>query len=214
MILLRVPLAMTLPNPNISRAIGFVLAYLISCSSIMAQEVGQILPPWKPGYLDIHHINTGHGDAAFYIFPDGTTMLLDAGEMDPNGARVNSPRNAKLHPNNNKRAYEWIADYIKLFHPTPSIPILDYAVVTHFLDDHFGSYYKGAAPSASGDYFLSGITGVGEILKFRKLLDRGYPDYNYPHPLKKDLILKKVVESPDEYKAIVNYWKFTEYHTS
>ncbi len=212
--MLRVPLAMTLSNPNISRFISFILAYLLLSSSMMAQEVGQILPPWKPGYLDIHHINTGHGDAAFYIFPDGTTMLLDAGEMDPNSARVNSTRNAKLHPNNNKRAYEWIADYIKLFHPTPSNPILDYALITHFHDDHFGSYYEGATPSASGDYFLSGITGVGEILKFRKLLDRGYPDYNYPHGLKKDSILKKVMESPDEYKAIVNYWKFTEYHVS
>ena len=178
----------------------------------MAQQVGQTLPPWQPGYLDLHHINTGHGDAAFYIFPDGTTMLLDAGEMDPNSARVNSPRNAKLHPSNNKRAYEWIADYIKLFHPTPSNPVLDYAAITHFHDDHFGSYYEGAKPSASGDYFLSGITGVGEILKFRKLLDRGYPDYNYPHALKKDSLLKKAVESPDEYKSIVNYWKFTEYH--
>ena len=178
----------------------------------MAQQVGQTLPPWQPGYLDLHHINTGHGDAAFYIFPDGTTMLLDAGEMDPNSARVNSPRNAKLHPNNNKRAYEWIADYIKLFHPTPSNPVLDYAVITHFHDDHFGSHHAGAKPAASGDYFLSGITGVGEIVKFRKLLDRGYPDYNYPHTLKKDSILKIAVESPDEYKGIVNYWKFSEYH--
>ncbi len=31
--------------------------------------------------LDLHHINTGSGNAAFYIFPDGTTFLVDAGEI-------------------------------------------------------------------------------------------------------------------------------------
>ena len=117
---------------------------LLLCEISSAQQVGQPLPNWQAGYLDIHHINTGHGDAAFYIFPDGTTMLLDAGEMDPNSPRINSPRNATLHPNNSKRAYEWIADYIKNFHPTPSNPVIDYSVITHFHDDHFGSYYAGA----------------------------------------------------------------------
>ena len=205
---------MTISNRNIRTSISFILAYFLVCTSVIAQEVGQLLPPWQVGYLDLHHINTGHGDAAFYIFPDGTTMLLDAGEMDPNGARINSPRNAKLHPNNNKRAYEWIVDYIKLFHPTASNPILDYALITHFHDDHFGSYYVGAKQSPAGDYFLSGITGVGELLKFRKLFDRGYPDYNYPQALKKDSILKKGTQIPDEYKSIVNYWKFTEHHAN
>ena len=194
-------------------SITFILFFLLICPPLIAQKVGQSLPPWQAGYLDLHHINTGHGDAAFYIFPDGTTMLLDAGEMDPNSARINSPRNAKLHPNNNKRAYEWISDYIKLFHPTPSNPILDYALITHFHADHFGSYYAGAKPSPSGDYILSGITGVGELLKFRRILDRGYPDYNYPRALKKDSIMK-AAESPDEYKAIINYWKFTEHHSN
>src|SRR5688572_9829679 len=103
-----------------NRVLNFIFAYLLICSSMLAQEVGQLLPPWQTGYLDIHHINTGHGDAAFYIFPDGTTMLLDAGEMDPTSPRANSPRNAKLHPNSSKRAYEWIADYIRIFHPSSS----------------------------------------------------------------------------------------------
>ncbi len=97
-----------------------------------AQETGKLLPRWQEGYLDIHHINTGHGDAAFYVLPDGTTMLLDAGEMDPTSERTNSPRNAKLHPNDSKRAHEWIVDYIKRFHPVASNPVIDYAVITHF----------------------------------------------------------------------------------
>ncbi len=30
------------------------------------------LQSWRTGFLDIHHINTGSGDASYYIFPDGT----------------------------------------------------------------------------------------------------------------------------------------------
>jgi len=46
-------------------------------SSILAQE-GETFPLWTEGYLDIHHINTGKGDAAFFILPDGTTLLVDS----------------------------------------------------------------------------------------------------------------------------------------
>ena len=202
-----------LPSQGMIRSISATVVGLLIAFFSVGQEIGQLLPPWQQGYLDIHHINTGHGDAAFYIFPDGTTMLLDAGEMDPNSPRLNSPRNAKLHPSDKKRAHEWIVDYIKIFHPTASNPVIDYAVITHFHDDHFGGYYDGAKKSPSGDYYLSGITGVGEHLKFRKLLDRGYPEYNYPYALKNDSILKKVISDPDDYKTIVNYWKFIAYHT-
>jgi hypothetical protein len=33
------------------------------------------MTPWKEGYLDIHQISTGRGNAAFMILPDGTTMV-------------------------------------------------------------------------------------------------------------------------------------------
>jgi hypothetical protein len=36
---------------------------------------------WNEGYLDIHHILTGSGDCAFVVMPDGTTMLVDAGDI-------------------------------------------------------------------------------------------------------------------------------------
>jgi beta-lactamase superfamily II metal-dependent hydrolase len=190
---------------------------MASTSIVAAQKPGKALPNWVEGYLDIHHINTGHGDAAFYIFPDGTTMLLDAGEMDPTAERTNSARNARPHPNGTKRAHEWIVDYIKRFHPVPSIPVIDYAVITHFHDDHFGSYYRTAKKSFKGDYYLSGITGVGDHLMFKKILDRGYPDYDYPVALQSDSVRKAMMENPeraDYYKAMINYWKFLEFHKS
>jgi hypothetical protein len=40
---------------------------------------GDALPPWSPSTLDIHQIATGRGNSALTIFPDGTTMLVDAG---------------------------------------------------------------------------------------------------------------------------------------
>ena len=38
---------------------------------------GGPLPAWQEGELDIHHINTGRGEASFFIFPDGTNQLVD-----------------------------------------------------------------------------------------------------------------------------------------
>ena len=42
--------------------------------------LGDVLPAWAPGTLDIHQIVTGRDNAAFVMFPDGTTLLLDAGD--------------------------------------------------------------------------------------------------------------------------------------
>lgn len=57
-----------------------LLIGLLSPLFVFSQQVGAPLPDWEDGILDIHHISTGRGDAAFMIFPDGTTMLVDAGE--------------------------------------------------------------------------------------------------------------------------------------
>lgn len=44
-------------------------------------KVGEPLPQWTEGCLDIHFINSGRGECAYYILPDGTTLLVDAGEI-------------------------------------------------------------------------------------------------------------------------------------
>ena len=41
-------------------------------------EIGKPYVGWKEGELDLNFIHTGVGENAFHIFPDGTTMLLDA----------------------------------------------------------------------------------------------------------------------------------------
>jgi len=143
-------------------------------------QTGKPLPEWSEGMLDLHHINTGMGNAAFYIFPDGTTMLLDAGEMNPNSNRAGTPRNSVIHPDNSKKPFEWIVYYINQMAPHKKNVILDYALITHFHDDHFGSWYPAAPMSKDGTFRLTGITGVGDKIPIGVLLDRGYPDYNYP----------------------------------
>ena len=41
----------------------FVIALALGLNAF-GQEIGKPLPPWKEGMLDVHHINTGRGDAA------------------------------------------------------------------------------------------------------------------------------------------------------
>src|SRR5690554_6729158 len=54
--------------------------FLILCFAAFAQN--NPLPAWEKGYLDIHFINTGRGDAAFIVMPDGSSLLVDAGDLD------------------------------------------------------------------------------------------------------------------------------------
>jgi hypothetical protein len=159
-----------------------LILYLFAAVRGMAQveQVGQPLSPWQPGYLDLHHINTGRGNAAFYIFPDGTTMLFDAGELDPTNSRTLSRRNTPIRPNDSRHPYEWIVSYIKSVAPGKEKPGIDYAVISHFHDDHFGSWYPSAPISPDGTYALTGITGVATLLPVSTLVTR---NYDYPRPV-------------------------------
>lgn len=92
----------------------------------------EYLPEWKEGYLDIHTIATGRGDAALIIMPDGTTMMIDAGD--------NAKAKDTQHPDATKKPGEWQAIYIKHFlKQLPDKENLDYAMVTHLHNDHIGT---------------------------------------------------------------------------
>lgn len=137
------------------------------------------LPPWTPGTLDIHHLATGQGNATFFVLPDGTTMLVDAGEPNPPGREpIATP-----YPDASRSAGEWIARYVARTTPAGREPEIDYALVTHFHADHMGFISEGSPDSDRGDYQLAGITDVAERVPIRRVLDRGWPDYDYPEPL-------------------------------
>lgn len=173
----------------------------------------QQLPEWKPGYLDIHHINTGRGDAAFLVFPDGTTLLVDAGDMSETHPRTTSSRNAKLMPNRSKTAPQWIVDYIHQFLPKNHERKLDYALITHYHDDHFGEV-DALRKFASGGYQLTGIMEVGTHIPIKKLIDRGF---EYPINLKDPKVQAEDRFSKDTYGMIatlMEYWKFIHYQSN
>ena len=110
---------------------------LVGCHAPKTQEAAtNSLPDWQQGYLDIHQISTGRGDAAFMILPDGTTLLVDAGDL---GVFTGKQEIMPQVPDDSKRPAEWIARYITHFSaPLKNGGAIDYALLTHYDDDHIG----------------------------------------------------------------------------
>ncbi len=186
------------------------LGMLLTAFPCTSQEKGTQLPPWEEGVMEIHHIGTGRGDVAFCIFPDGTTLLVDAGDMSETHPRTMSDRNVPLMPNRSKSAPEWIVDYIRQFHPKKNKAVLDYAMITHYHDDHFGELDSTRTFFKKGNYYLTGITEVGHHIPIKKMLDRGH---SFPLDLK-DPAVQKELNDDDKYGMIPtlkNYWAFIDY---
>lgn len=192
-----------------SRFIFFIVLISFFQSPVAAQvaTVGQSLPAWQKGYLDIYHINTGRGNAAYFLLPDGTSMLIDAGELSPLDDRTFTARNAVIRPDSTQKPFDWIAQFISRVTPAGQTPAIDYALITHFHDDHFGAWYPQAPWSKSGAYQLTGIAGVGERIPIHTLIDRAYPAYNYPFNFKRTAELYKGGEV-EFGKTISNYFAF------
>ena len=140
---------------------------LLSSSLVKAQE----LPSWQEGWMDIHHIATGKGENSFFVFPDGTTMLVDLGD-ETNGRFI-----CPAYPDASKSPAQWVAHYISHFAAgTPGKgKVIDYFELTHFHSDHMGS---PKAMRQGERYGLCGVTDIGEEVRFGKIVDRGYPDYD------------------------------------
>ncbi len=138
--------------------------------------IGEKLPSWKEGVFDIHNINTGCGNATFCVFPDGTTMLIDAGADNPN-----NDRHVPVVPNSTKTPGEWIVHYIQNNYPRAGQVFLDYVFLTHFHKDHIGGGVM-ITKNSTEKYYLTGITEVLEHIPTHKIIDRGYPDYDFFPP--------------------------------
>lgn len=157
---------------------SIVILWMCSTAITQAQikvEPGDHFPDWKEGYMDIHHISTGKGESVFVLMPDGTTMMIDAGETGTD------KRNFK--PDSTRSSGEWISRYVLRMMRPLTEKKLDYILLTHFHDDHMGNIQLTDRKSKKGDYLLTGITEVGELLPFGKIVDRNWPDYNYPFPM-------------------------------
>lgn len=131
--------------------------------------VGQPLPAWTEGCLDIHHINTGRGESAFYILPDGTTMLIDAaGSLLKTSDKPPTP----AKPNDQITSGAVIIDYVKAYMPEVCKGTLDYMLLSHFHGDHMGSW-STSVPKHAGGFYMNGFTEVGAEIPVAKFLDRG-----------------------------------------
>ncbi len=155
-----------------------ILSAAAADSPAASAAIGSPLPQWSEGFLDIHHINTGRGESAFLILPDGTTLLVDAGAAPPEAGWSTPPK-----PDGSRGAGAWIARYIShLLGRFPEKQI-DQAVISHFHIDHMGAINAQSPVSSSGAYQLGGLTEIAEYIPIRRLFDRNWPDYNWPLPL-------------------------------
>lgn len=143
---------------------------------------GGTLAPWAPGELKIHFIHTGVGECQFFVFPDGTTMLLDCGDQ---AAVTRQEYAVPVMPDSSRLAGEWAARYV--LRVNPNREKVDYLEVSHWHDDHTGwAPWQSIAPrgrdAALKGCFRSGFGLAAEFLHFGKAIDRGYPNYDDPVP--------------------------------
>ena len=158
--------------------------------------VGSPLALWSEGCLDIHTISTGRGECIFIIMPDGTSLVVDAGEFSRESSEY---KNVLQRPDSSTRPTEVYAKYI--LHFLPKSNMIDYFNISHFHMDHMGNLEKEYKTYEAGDYILSGVTALYHHVRFCEVIDRAYPNFDTP-----------TVESRSE-AALANYIKFLDYNT-
>ncbi|MDD4661447.1 MAG: hypothetical protein PHF73_12440 [Massilibacteroides sp.] len=167
---------------KIKSIILYTSLFLYAIDIVSQVKSDDTLSSWSKGCLDIHIINTGKGECSFLILPDGTTMLVDAGALIGTNPRVTAPK-----PDGTKTPGEWITRYILHTLQHQAKPTINYVLLTHFHDDHMGEISPELKKSKAG-YYLSGITEVCENIPFDKLIDRGWPEYNWPQPIQEEYV--------------------------
>lgn len=174
-------------------------------------KVGEALPAWTEGTLDIHFINTTTGECTFVIFPDGTQMLVDAAgsvnETGVVGSTTNTGIRKRWDPTKDPsfRAGQFIADYVKGCMAWTGNSKLDYVVDTHFHADHFGGFSTALPYSdMSNTYRKQSLPEVLDLIPAGTLLDRGWPSYEYPFDMQ---------TKASNASAIKNYVTAVKWHT-
>ncbi|NLE43056.1 MAG: MBL fold metallo-hydrolase [Lentisphaerae bacterium] len=113
---------------------------------------------WKRGELQIHFIHAGVGESLFWIFPDGTTMLLDCGATDTRGREP-----APVLPDASRPAGDWVARYVTRVNPAADKTRVDIMMLSHYHADH-----------------THGFPAAAETLHFTRAFDRAWPECDDP----------------------------------
>lgn len=137
--------------------------------------------PWSEGHLDIHHISTGRGNRTLFICPDGTVLLVDAGAIYSPLKYTISPK-----PDDLRRPGQYLARYIKRQLNAAGRKQIDVFLPTHFHDDHIGAVSPLTPLHASGRFHVTGISDVATTIPIMRILDRGFPSYDYPAPVERE----------------------------
>lgn len=161
--------------------------------------VGKLIPAWKKGYFDIHFINTMAGEGYFLIFPDGTQMLIDAsGSLKETGS-VNDTQNngiRKRYDPTKDSTYSsdtMFEEYIRQCMIWTENNKIDYVLNTHFHNDHFGKISGKSVSDRSSTYKQQSLAYMLDVFQTGKVIDRGYPKYDYPTDQRK-------------YSSTINNW--------
>jgi len=148
----------------LGRALGAGAWSLVGCRT---SGLDVRYPGWRRGEFDIHFIQTGVGEQTFFIFPDGTTMLLDCGDMYRPQYLQHIPR----RPTADRLGGEWVSRYVRRLVPERAI---DYFVLSHWHADHCGHPELRSEKTADGRS-VCGITRLAEDFDIRHYLDHQYP---------------------------------------
>ena len=151
--------------------------------------VGERYPGWRPGELDIHFIQTGVGEQTFFIFPDGTTMLLDCGDFYwEKWVDHTIPR----RPSSERLGGEWVSRYVQRLMNgqaarSPSDGrMIDYFLLSHWHGDHCGNPKRRHKKLADGRE-VCGIALFAEDFGIRHYFDHQWPRAGvYKHGVDED----------------------------
>ncbi len=158
--------------------------------------------------MDIHFINTTTGESAFVIMPDGTQLLIDAAsslvKTNSDGNTTNTGIRSRWDPTaTGTRGSQIIENYLKKCMAWTGNNTIDYVVMSHLHNDHMGDYSSSLPMSANGSYRLNGLTEILDDFKVSRIIDRGWPDYDYPFDMQ-NLASNKA--------TIQNYVKAVKWH--
>ena len=177
------------------------LITLVLVMSINYVHPQSFLPKWEKGCLDIHHISTRSGNSSLIILPDGTTILVDAGDLNRKTFEQKyfplkvSPSLKDTTITTGRIIY----NYLQHVYGKP-VHTVDYFILTHYHSDHYGEISQSSPMSPTKQYLQTGITELGDLIDIKRFVVR-----DYPHNV------KNLLRNTETEKNLANLLRYIEY---